>query len=700
MSLQSTRRGRLRVGVIAGSVAALLMTWMTVAVGAQAAAGCRVAYAVSAQWPGGFTANVSVTNLGDPINGWNLAWTFPSGQQVTQAWNATVTSSGGQTTAVNASYNAAIATNATVSFGFNGTATGSGTAPTSFTLNGVPCTGNVGGTPAPTASVSPTASPTVSPSVPPTPPPSGNPTATVAAMQPGWNLGNTLDAIPDETAWGNPLTSQALLRHVRSQGYNSIRLPITWSNHHGAAPSYAIDTVWLNRVRQIVDWSLAEGFYVMINLHHDSWQWINTYPTDQANVMNRYRALWAQITAAFRNHSSRLVFESINEPQFAGTSGDDQNYQVLRELNAEFVRIVRASGGNNTTRLLVLPTLHTNADQGRLDALTAEFNQLRDPNLAATVHFYGFWPFSVNIAGGTRYNAEVEQDLIGTFDRVHNTFVSRGIPVIIGEWALLNWDHNRPGVIERGEFLKFLEAVGYHARIRNLTTMVWDAGQFLNRSELRWRDQGVYDMFKASWTTRSGTASSDQVYVPRTGTITSKSLTLNLNGTSLQGLRQGGANLVNGADYTVSGNTLTLTPAALTRLVGNRAYGVNATIEARFSQGVPWQIHIITYDPPTQAAATGTTSSFAVPTQFRGDQLATMEARYADGTPAGPANWTPFKEFWQHFQPDYSANTIILKPEFFAEVNDGTVTLTFHFWSGTQLTYRITKSGTTVTGAT
>ena len=152
MSLKSIRRTRWRVGMVAAAVAALLVAGMTVAVSAQAAAGCRVAYAVSAQWPGGFTANVSVTNLGDPINGWSLVWTFPSGQRVTQAWNATVTSSGDQATATNASYNAAIATNATVSFGFNGSWSGSNTAPTSFALNGVTCTGNVGGTTSPTAS--------------------------------------------------------------------------------------------------------------------------------------------------------------------------------------------------------------------------------------------------------------------------------------------------------------------------------------------------------------------------------------------------------------------------------------------------------------------------------------------------------------------------------------------------------------------
>ena len=189
-----------------------------------------------------------------------------------------------------------------------------------------------------------------------------------------------------------------------------MRIPITWSNHHGPGPSYTIDAAWLSRVRQVVDWALADNFYVMINLHHDSWQWINTYPTDRANVLSRYTALWSQISAAFRNHSAKLLFESINEPQFAGTSGDEQNYQLLGELNAEFVRLVRASGGGNSTRLLVLPTLFTNADQGRLDSLRNQFTQLRDPNLVATIHFYGFWPFSVNIAGFTRVAQRVPNE--------------------------------------------------------------------------------------------------------------------------------------------------------------------------------------------------------------------------------------------------------------------------------------------------
>jgi len=698
------RRIQLRAGTIAGIAAALLAASWMVAVGAAnsaavAAAGCRVTYTAPSQWQGGFTANVDITNLGDAVNGWNLVWTFPSGQRVTQAWNATTAQSGSQVTATNMSYNASIPTNGTVSFGFNGSWSGSNTAPTSFTLNGTVCNGGVGGPGSPSPSRSQSGSPSPSQSQPPQP---GNAMATVAAMQPGWNLGNSFDAVgADETAWGNPRVTQALLDTIRAQGFNSIRIPVTWSNHHGPAPSYTIDSAWLNRIREVIGWALADGFYVMVNIHHDSWQWINTLSTDHTNVRARYDALWTQLAAAFRNESSKLVLESVNEPQFTGVSGDAQSYDLLNELNTSFVRIVRASGGANATRLLVLPTLFTNADQGRLDALRTNIAQLNDRNLAATIHFYGFWPFSANVAGYTRFDSTVEQDLIGTFDRAYNTFVAGGIPVILGEYGLLSFDYTRPGILERGEVLKFFESFGNQARLRNITTMIWDAGSFLNRPELQWRDPALFALIKTTWTMRSPTASTDQLYVPRTGTVTSRSLTLNLNGATFQGLRQGGTDLVNGTDYTVSGSTLTLTASAMTRLVGNRAYGLNATIEARFNRGVPWRIEILTFDPPVLTNATGSTGSFRIPTQFRGDQLATMEAKYADGSNAGPQNWTSFKEFWVAFRPDYTGNALILPPELFNEVNDNSrVTLTFHFWSGTQITYFVTESGGSVTGTT
>src|SRR5687767_12258600 len=93
----------------------------------------------------------------------------------------------------------------------------------------------------------------------------------VAAMQPGWNLGNTLDSTgADETSWGNPRITEALLDNVKAQGFKSIRIPVTWGQHQGAAPGYAIEAAYLNRVKEVVGWALADGFQVMINIHHDS----------------------------------------------------------------------------------------------------------------------------------------------------------------------------------------------------------------------------------------------------------------------------------------------------------------------------------------------------------------------------------------------------------------------------------------------
>ncbi|MFF5185911.1 cellulase family glycosylhydrolase [Streptomyces sp. NPDC000345] len=534
---------------------------------------------------------------------------------------------------------------------------------------------------------------------PPVPPPS-SPAArgTVAAMQPGWNLGNTYDAIPDETSWGNPPVTRALLKKVRSQGFKSIRLPVTWGVHEGAAPGHTIDPVWMAKVRQVVDWALDEDLYVLLNMHHDSWMWVDDLPTDHDAVFARYSATWTQIAAEFRDEPSRLVFESINEPTFSGTSGDEENYRLLAELNRVFHRIVRESGGANATRLLVLPTLYTNADQGRLDALATELSSLRDPMVATTVHFYGWWPFSVNIAGYTRFDATSEQDLTGTFDRVYHAFVDRGIPVVVGEYALLAHDHTRPGIIERGEVRKYFEFLGDYARRRRLTTMLWDAGQFLNRDTLQWRDPELFAQIRSSWTTRSGTASSDMVFLPKSRPVTGQTLTLNFHGTDFQSLRHGSRTLVKDRDYTVSGDRLTLTAATLTELAGDRAYGVDATLEARFSRGVPWRIDVITYDTPVLSSGSGSTSGLTIPTEFRGDLLATMEARYDDGSNAGPASWTPYQQ-WDTAFSAYTGDSIKLTAEFFTSLkDDARVTLTFHFWSGASVTYHVTKTGGTVTG--
>jgi Cellulose binding domain/Glycosyl hydrolase family 12 len=182
------RRAPAMVAGVAAVVAAVGAAVIT-AHPASAATGCRIDYAIASQWPGGFGANVTLTNLGDALSSWTVTWSYSAGQQVTQYWNATITQSGSQVTAKNVSYNGSVATGGTTSFGFNGSWTSSNPVPSSFALNGVTCTGGVSpGTPTPTRT---TASPTPTRTVSPTPSrTSASPTPTSGT--PG---------VPSDAAW-------------------------------------------------------------------------------------------------------------------------------------------------------------------------------------------------------------------------------------------------------------------------------------------------------------------------------------------------------------------------------------------------------------------------------------------------------------------------------------------------------------------
>ncbi|TYP78181.1 cellulase family glycosylhydrolase [Paenibacillus methanolicus] len=522
----------------------------------------------------------------------------------------------------------------------------------------------------------------------------------VKKMQPGWNLGNTFDATgADETSWGNPRVTKSQIKAIAKQGFNSIRIPVTWQQHMGGAPDYSIDPAFLDRVEEVVDWSLDEGLYVMINLHHDSWLWVTNMGTEHDEVLARYNAAWTQIADRFKNYSTKLSFESINEPRFTSGWGEDSSafFTYLAELNTSFHEIVRASGGKNDVRPLVLPTLETNASQDRLDQLYGTIQSLNDPNLIATVHYYGFWPFSVNIAGFTRFEEQTQKDITDTFDRVYDSFVAKGIPVILGEFGLLGFDKNT-GTIEQGEKLKFFEFLIDYLNQKNITHMLWDNGQHFDRLKLTWKDQQLFDLMKASWKGRSATAASDLIFLKQGADIQDASVTLNLNGNKLSAIRAGKDKLKKGRDYELSGDTLTFKAALLKKLTASGQLGENAELVAEFNKGADWTFDVITYKAPTLASAEGTSESFAIPTAFNGDRLATMEAVYAVGGNAGPQNWTSFKEFGYAFTPDYAAGTVVLPANFFNEVNDGVVNLKLHFWSGEIVNYTIAKQGASVTG--
>lgn len=516
------------------------------------------------------------------------------------------------------------------------------------------------------------------------------------SMQPGWNLGNTFDA-PSETAWGNPVTSKELIERLAAEGFKSIRIPVTWDGHLGEGPEHAIDADYMSRVREVVDMALDTGLHVVLNMHHDS-HWIGKMGTEREAVLAKFEAIWRQIAEEFKNEPDRLLFESVNEPRFSDDWNKDapEYFAMLEELNVAFHRIVRESGGNNAKRPLVLSTLTASSTPTRIAELAKTIEKLKDDRLMATIHFYGFYPFSVNVAGATTFDDEARAQLESFFDLAYDEFVVKGIPVLVGEYGLLGFDKSY-GTIEHGEIMKYFEYVGYYTREKKMTTMLWDNGQHFDRRGLRWNDPSLYAVMSAGWTGRSSTAESDTYFIRKGEPVRDSVLALDLNGNSFASLYAGERELAAGADYSVSEDELTLKSALLESLLTGQ-YGENAVLTAKFSSGADWAIRVILYDTPRLRGATGNVAAFAIPAEFNGDRVKALEAVYADGGNAGPAEWTPYQEYNLAFVPDYEKGELRLTPEFFKEAKDGDIRLKVHFWSGAAVEYSLNKSGDSVTG--
>ncbi|MDQ0114477.1 cellulase family glycosylhydrolase [Paenibacillus harenae] len=524
----------------------------------------------------------------------------------------------------------------------------------------------------------------------------GNLQQYVEDMQPGWNLGNTFDASGGETSWGNPYVTEEFIQELVKQGYRSIRIPITWNHRLGSGPEYIIQELFADRIREVVDWSLDAGLYVMINLHHDS-HWMLDMENDREAAMEKYKAVWRQIAHLFKDYPSKLMFESINEPRFSEDWNKDEPvyFEMLDELNVAFHQIVRNSGGFNATRPLVLPTVTASPSEARMRELYKTIERLDDPNLIATIHYYGYYPFSVNL-GVTTFDDASREDIVRAFDGAYEIFVARGVPVIIGEFGLLGFDKDVE-VVQHGEILKYLEYFTYYAREKRMTHMLWDNGQHFDRRSYSWSNPAFYEVMMASLNGRSSHADSDSIYLLPGEESKDVLVNLNLNGNTLTGIRVEDRQLEAGADYEISGDQLTLKADFLRGYVPNTT-GESVTLTCTFSAGADWKLHVIRYDHPVVRSIEGTRSMFVIPVNYNGDKLATMEAVYEAGGNAGPASWTPFQEYAHSFEPDYNLNILKLTNEFFNEVNDGEVLLKLHFRSGVVLDYRLSVSGSKVIG--
>jgi endoglucanase len=208
-------------------------------------------------------------------------------------------------------------------------------------------------------------------------------------MPPGWNLGNSFDGNPTVTSFGNPAPNQSLINAVHAAGFNTLRLPVTWTDHIGAAPTYTIDPAWMAQVEQTAQWAVAAGMYVFVNTHHDAdGQWI-TFPetaAGAASVAAAVTAVWTQIATAFKAFGSRLMFECFNEPH--NTSGNDaMTYADLNTYLEACVAAIRGTGGTNATRIIMIQPVGASPNQTGIQSMQ-KVSFIDDSNLLISLHTY------------------------------------------------------------------------------------------------------------------------------------------------------------------------------------------------------------------------------------------------------------------------------------------------------------------------
>ena len=308
-----------------------------------------------------------------------------------------------------------------------------------------------------------------------------SPADMVADMRIGWNLGNTLDAtggkgLTSETSWGNPKTTSEMIDAIVDAGFNVIRIPITWDGHFGSAPDYKIDEVWLNRVQEVVDYAYERDVYVIINCHHEDWHFPSEKNKEQASAI--LQALWTQIGERFRDYDEKLIFEGLNEPRKKGTAmewngGDYEGKRVVNEFAKVFVETVRATGGNNTIRNLMVTGYAASSNKDTLKTLRWP----KDSHIIVSVHAYTPYEFSLNINGTAEWDIEKDtKDIDYLMQTIDEVFLQNGTSVIIGEFGALNKENEA----ERVEWVTYYLT---KAKENGVPCVWWDNGSFQGNGE-------------------------------------------------------------------------------------------------------------------------------------------------------------------------------------------------------------------------
>lgn len=276
-------------------------------------------------------------------------------------------------------------------------------------------------------------------------------TAALAQMGNGLNIGNTLDANGNwvtsgnpedyETCWGNPQIAPRLVDTYKEAGVRAVRLPVTWRQHIDDDGN--VDARWMARVRQVVDYVVDAGMYCIVNVHHDCGggddAWLRAYQDKGrfAVAEARFSKLWTNIANEFKDYGDKLLFEGYNEMldgNLTWTSTNAEGYAALNRLAQTFVSTVRATGGNNACRNLIVCTYGADAHETSLAAFVLPTDNVGN-HLIVEVHNYTPDEFVAPWAEAKAWDEAYAEQLDDSFALIDKYLVSKGIPTLIGEFG-------------------------------------------------------------------------------------------------------------------------------------------------------------------------------------------------------------------------------------------------------------------------
>ena len=313
----------------------------------------------------------------------------------------------------------------------------------------------------------------------------------------GWNLGNSLDAtggsgLDTETSWSNPKTTQALIDKVKSLGFNTVRVPVSWGKHV-SGDNYTIDSAWLARVKEVVDYCYKNDMYVILNIHHDtksseSASGAGYYPRSSAYSSSEkfVTSVWSQMAEYFKNYDYHLIFETLNEPRLIGTGYEwwfnkwnipsevKDAIDCINKLNQKAVDTIRDTGSNNRGRLIMCPGYDASIDGATVSGFKLPTDISGNKNrIAVSVHAYSPYNFAMNVGSGSTstYTSSIKNELRDLFSTLKSNFRDKGIPVVIGEFG--STDKNNTA-----ERVKWATDYTALAKKNNIPCVLWDNNAF------------------------------------------------------------------------------------------------------------------------------------------------------------------------------------------------------------------------------